>query len=205
MKHLTWLLAALIFLLTLAGLLFEFPAGLLLIRWGSFLASVALILGALNLFVTHLRRIVKGNVYSTVLVLGMILVWLAPLMDSMSLSEKLGLTQDWATTLFNFVQRPLEAAVGALMLFFLLFAGIRLFQRTEDRLWTVFFAAGGLIVLLGTASLPSNLGGIFEPIQQFVDNVIVNAGVRGILIGIALATITLSLRLLAGVERPYNK
>jgi hypothetical protein len=59
--------------------------------------------------------------------------------------------------------------------------------------------------LLGTATLPGFLDAVFTSLQQFIDNVIVNAGVRGILIGIALATITLSLRLLAGVEQPYNK
>jgi hypothetical protein len=32
----------------------------------------------------------------------------------------------------------------------------------------------------------------------------VTAGVRGFLLGVALATIILSIRLLAGLERPYS-
>jgi hypothetical protein len=47
-----------------------------------------------------------------------------------------------------------------------------------------------------------------QPVNQvveFVQNVVVTAGLRGLLIGVALGTLLLSLRLLMGVERPYNK
>ena len=39
---------------------------------------------------------------------------------------------------------------------------------------------------------------------DWLENVVALAGMRGLLIGIALGTITLSIRILAGWERPYQ-
>jgi hypothetical protein len=65
-------------------------------------------------------------------------------------------------------------------------------------------------MLLGQALLTSQLlpAALRQPVNQvveFVQNVVVTAGIRGLLIGVALGTLLLSLRLLMGVERPYNK
>jgi hypothetical protein len=49
------------------------------------------------------------------------------------------------------------------------------------------------------------LNALLTPVRNLINAIFVTAGMRGILIGVALATITLSLRLLAGLERPYNK
>ncbi len=192
-----WLVAAAAFLVTLAGLLLGLGAGNLLLSWASFLAAVALILGVLNLLLIHLRRLFKGNIYSAVLVISLLAVLAMPLTDS------LGLTQDGAAQLFTWVQAPLEAALAALLAFFLLFAGMRLMQRGQ-RVWTALFLITALLILLGSAPLPGAVGSFFVMLRQTISSVVVNAGMRGILIGVALGAITMSLRLLAGAERPYN-
>ncbi|GAB4149070.1 MAG: hypothetical protein Fur0021_09740 [Candidatus Promineifilaceae bacterium] len=192
-----WLLAAVAFLVTLAGLLLGLGAGNLLLSWASFLAAVAVILGALNLLLIHLRRVWRGNVYSAALVLSLLAVLAMPLTD------RLGWTQDGAAQLFAWVQAPLEAALAALLVFFLLFAGMRLMRRGQ-RVWTVLFLLTAILVLLGSAPLPGAVGSFFVALRQMISGVVVNAGMRGILIGVALGAITMSLRLLAGAERPYN-
>jgi hypothetical protein len=196
--HLAWILAAFFFLTALAGMLFDLSLGRLMISWASFLAATALILGVFNLFSHHLRRLAKGNLYSAVLVVSMILVWASPLLNFV-------VEDDWATTMFNWIQAPLEAAVASLLLFFLVFAGIRLMKRGEGRIWTALFGISALVTLVAAIALPTPLQGPMQTVKTAIDEVIVVGGVRGILIGVALGTITMSIRILAGAERPYNK
>jgi hypothetical protein len=162
--------------------------------WASFLAAVALVLGILNLLSVHLRRIFRGNFYSLVLVIGL----LATLV--------LGFTGLFggAATIFNYVQAPLEAALGALLAFFLFFAALRLLHRNHN-LWTVLFVVTVILVLLGITSMPAFLSDIFTSINDYISLIFVSAGIRGILIGVALGTITVTLRIIFGSEQPYNK
>ena len=94
--------------------------------------------------------------------------------------------------------------MASLLAFFLLFAGFRLLKRQRTA-WAALFIATVLILLLASAALPSFLSAVFEPIGQIINDVFVNAGMRGILIGVALGAIVVALRLLTGAERPYDK
>lgn len=60
-------------------------------------------------------------------------------------------------------------------------------------------------VLLVTDWLPPRVNDLVIQLEDIVRNVIVLAGIRGLLIGVALGTITLAVRMLIGMERPYNK
>jgi uncharacterized membrane protein HdeD (DUF308 family) len=197
-RQLNWLLAAAVLLLALGGLLFGLEAGNTVITWAAFLGAVALVLGVLNLLAVHLRRSAQRNPYSMVLVLAMLAVFAMPITD------RLGLTMEGAERIFALVQAPMEAALAALLAFFLLFAGVRLLRR-ERLASSLLFLGGALLVLLASVPLP---GGAAEPVRalhELVAGTFVDAGVRGILIGIALGTLTMALRLLIGRERPYNK
>ena len=162
--------------------------------WASFLAAVALILGIINLFSVHLRRGFRGNFYSLVLVIAL------------AATLVLGFTGLYGgkDTVFTYVQAPLEAALGALLAFFLFFAALRLLHRKHNR-WTVLFVATVILILLGITPMPAFLSEIFASVNYFISLVFVSAGMRGILIGVALGTITVTLRLLLGSEQPYNK
>jgi hypothetical protein len=94
--------------------------------------------------------------------------------------------------------------MASLLAFFLLFAGIRLLQRQRNW-WAVLFLATVILIILGRTPLPGFLGDLFGGISDFIGAVFVNAGMRGILIGVALGVITISIRVLMGWERPYEK
>lgn len=191
-------------LLTLVALLFN-VGGLssVILGWVSFLAAIALILGVMNLLLVHLNRVFKEqNLYSGVLVLSILGVFAAAVLDGFTGSDSVNL-------LFSWVQAPLEAALASLLAVFLLLAGVQLLKRQRTG-WAVLFGLTAVLMLLGQALLNSRLlpGGLRAPVNQvveFVQNVVVTAGLRGLLIGVALGTLLLSLRLLMGVERPYNK
>lgn len=191
--------------LTLIGLLFSIPAiSRLTLTWGALMAAFALLLGILNLFNVHMRRLLdQRNLYSGLLVMTMIVVFLT------ALTDQLGLTNGLVDDIFVYVQMPLEAAVASLLFFFLLFAGANLLRRNRSFQTALFLGVvilaivGGLIVQL--TFVPQRISLVVARIVALVDAVVVTAGVRGLLIGIALGTTMLSIRILLGLERPYNK
>jgi hypothetical protein len=195
-------IALLFGLLTLAGLLLNVPAiSNIVLGWAGTIVAVALLLGVLNLIFVHTMRAFKGpNIYSGVLVLSMIAVFALAIIDRDGLNVE---------TVFNWVQVPLEAALASLLGFFLLFAGFQLLKR-QQTFWSILFILSAVLVLLGnafamSALLPDNLNQYVLQMRDIIQNVIVTAGMRGLLIGIALGTIILSIRMLFGVDRPYNK
>ena len=67
------------------------------------------------------------------------------------------------------------------------------------------FLIAAVFLLLSGSALPEPLAGVLAPLREALNATVVVAGVRGILIGVALGILTFSLRLLAGLEQPYNK
>ena len=184
-------------LATLLGLLLYPALSDLILGWAALLAGAALILGIFNLLGIHLRRTAGGNVYSFILVLSMLAVF------GLALTDALEITDGGVSLIFLYVQAPLEAALASLLAFFLLFAGVRLLQHQRN-IWSGLFLLTAVLVLLSQSPLPAAVRGVLAPISSFIESVLVVAGMRGLLLGIALGTITLSLRLLAGIERPYS-
>lgn len=183
--------------LTLSGLL-VFPAlGDLLLSWAAFLAAVALILGILNLLAVHFSRAAEGGGYSVVLVASMVFVF------ALAATDALALTDGAIDYIFFQVQAPLEAALASLIAFFLLFSGVRLLQHRRDA-WSVLFLLSALFFLAAQSPWPGGFGDALARTRDLISAFVVTPGVRGLLLGIALGTITLSLRLIAGLERPHK-
>jgi hypothetical protein len=66
------------------------------------------------------------------------------------------------------------------------------------------FWLSAIFVLLTGVGLPV-LAPLLDPIRQLFDILVVAAGVRGILLGVALGSFLVALRLLLGIDQPYNK
>ena len=183
---------------TLLGILLVPGLGITLTAWASFLAAVALLLGIINLLSVHARRVAEGNLYSVVLVVSMLIVYI------LAITDWLDLTEGGVRTIFNGVHVPLEAAMASMLAFFLLFSGFRLLQRQRSW-WTLLFIIIVILMLLAQATLPDLLNSIFSGIGHLLSEIVVNAGMRGLLIGISLGIIVVSLRILTGSERPYDR
>lgn len=196
--------------LTLVGLLFNVPAITdLILGWAGLLVAFALLLGVLNLFIVHFNRSIKGSGYSLILVLSMLGVWGVAFLDARDPSA------DFLARYFAWVQAPLEAALASLLPFFLLFAGFQMIKRQHTG-WSLLFLVTAVLVLAADALLLTPwlpdcagrsvcVGTILNNIADVIRNIIVIAGIRGLLIGVALGTILLAARMLVGMERPYNK
>jgi len=200
-------IAILFGLLTLVGLVIPLPQiNKIVLNWAAILAAIALLIGVFNLLIIHLRRLFKErNLYSGVLALSMFAVFGLAITDA----SPIGLTQNGVETYFNWVQVPLESALASLLAFLLLIAGFQMMRQQRNG-WSFLFLLSAIFVLLGNVLavlpvVPAPIRSLVTQFQALLQGVVVTAGMRGILLGIALGTITLSLRLLLGMERPYNK
>lgn len=178
-----------------------------LLQWAVILAAFAILVGIGNLFLVHsskIRRKQTGSFYSFLLILAMLVTLAVGFLP-------LALRTDGLSLLFNAIQLPIEASLMALLAVTLTYAGVRLLRRRLNLLSIVFLATV-MLVLLGSASLPiigeivkidgvPLLSGILRP---WIAQVLAAGGARGILIGVALGTLTTGLRILFGSDRPYG-
>lgn len=206
-RHLLFAVAFIFGLLTLVTLLLGItPLSDVITNWASFLATIALLLGVLNLIAVHLERLLsQRNMYSGILVFSMLAVFALALTDS----EAVGWTEDGLATAFTWIQAPLESALASMMAFFLLIAGYRLMQRRRN-VWSILFLVTALFMLLSnvlmmTGLVPDRWMELLDQTRAAVNDIVVTAGMRGILIGVAIGTIMISLRLLFGLDRPYGQ
>jgi hypothetical protein len=209
-RGLPLIIAVLFGILTFVSLLFTLPeVSNIILGWAAFLAGMALFLGVVNLLAVHTNRFLRnrpfggGNLYSGVLAISWVVVF------GLGIADLFGWTNDGMDQAFQWVQAPLEAALASLLAFFLILSGIRMLQGRRT-FWTVLFFITAVLVILANALiispfLPGNINQLALQFRNIVQSLIVTAGIRGILIGVALGIITLTVRILIGVERPYNK
>jgi hypothetical protein len=174
----------------------------LLVGWAAILAGVAALVGVINLVLTHWGRfLAKKNPdrYSLVVLIGFGLTLGYGLYERILKPDNPQLQQAVLA-----VQIPVEAALMGMLAVTLTFASVRLFQRRKGLLAGVFIFSALFFLLLG--------GGFLIPLRQVpVLGLLLDlaarlpvAGGRGILIGIALGSLTAGLRVLMGADRPYS-
>ena len=102
--------------------------------------------------------------------------------------------------IFTYVMTPIQATLGALLAFLIVVAAYRLLRLRNAESAVMLIVA--LLVLAGQASV--GLLPILPQLRDWILDVPVLAGVRGILLGVALGAVLTGVRLLLGVERPYS-
>ena len=181
-------IAIIVFLLVLLGYVFPGAMGglhRLLIEWAVVVAAFAFLLGVFNAFRTHIRRLPRlrqGGVFS----LAFLFAALISLVLSLS-----GPEEDATRWVFSYVISPIGSSLGALVLFTLTMAAFRLLRtRSSERAKSVVFILVVAVVLLG---------GVLEPlvvVRDWFVNVLGMAGMRGLLLGVALGTVVTAFRVL---------
>lgn len=175
--------------------------GAYLIDTAVVIAAFAFFLGLLNVLRVHARKIRDGgadSLYSFVLLLALLVV-LALGLPPVS-NQPSGPSQPIVQWIFENIQLPIQAALSALLVFFMVTAGYRLVsQRTLE---SVVMLLVTLLVLLGQVA--AGLVPALVDVKDWILDVPALAGVRGILLGVALGAVLTGIRLLLGVERPYS-
>lgn len=175
------------------GLLGQIPQ--IVLGWGVSLAGVAGLVAILNLLGVHWRKARaprERDGYSPLFILAFLVTFIAGLV----LGPAHAVYQQVVTS----IQMPIEASLMGVVAISLTYASIRLFQRRRGVMPFLFVlsAITFLILLSGLLSFGSSL-----PIVSFINRLPL-AGARGILLGVALGSLTSGLRILMAADRPYS-
>lgn len=178
---------------------------LILTDWAVILGGLAVLIGILNLVLVHFRRIQtsgQGSIYSLVTVVAAVGTFVVGALEGLrsgtpALYEEGSLTY----TLFTGVIVASQAALASLIMFFLVAGAVRMLKSKLNG-WSILFLVTVIVALVGW--LPLAFMGPANDFREWVITVPALAGARGILIGIALGTVVVGLRVLIGAERPYK-
>jgi len=190
-------------IIVLLGYFIDIPAvsgfRYILLDWAVILAGVTVLIGMWNLFSVHLQKIherKQGFLNSLVLLFFFLLTALMSLTPSLQPLQKM---------LLNGILVPVEVSLLAILSITLIVASLRLMQ-THTNLATILFMVTALLILIGTGPLPliGKMPILSDWVRPFIANNLASGGARGILIGVALGTLTTGLRILFGVDRPYG-
>lgn len=156
------------------------------------LAAMALFVGVLNLLAVHAQRLRSGR-QGRGLSLALLLSLLITL--AVGIAQPSGAALAW---ILDYAYLPLQATMTALLAFFTVTAAYRAFRlRSVD---AGILLATSLVVMLAQLPLGDPL---LRPLRHWLLAVPVTAGVRGLLVGVALGTLATSLRVLLAIDQPY--
>ena len=189
--------------IVLLGYFTDLPAltafRILIMRVAVLVAGWAVVIGVGNLLSVHFQKIRQrkpGAVYSVVLLVAFMITFLVVLLGNSS-----GALGNIENILLNGILVPAEISLTAILSITLLFAAVRMLRWRID-LKTILFLVTAQLVLacvgpwLVIGQLPSAFGDFIQ--------VLAAGGARGILLGVALGTLTTGLRILFGADRPYG-
>ncbi len=171
----------------------------LLLGWAIVLAGIAGLVGIINLLLNHWRKATsktQRDSYSWILLLGLVAsfgagMWFGP-GDPLIQQAVLA------------IQLPVETSLMAALAIALVAGSLRLLQRRRwDGLAVMFGVSAVIFLILGSGLLASVNIPMVRDVVAFIDR-LPAAGARGILIGVALGSLTAGLRILMGADRPYS-
>ncbi len=206
MKRVVTVVTLLVCFLVLLGLLLPVsPASSLgvslafwrvvLVYWGAVLGSVALLMGFYSLLSVHIGRLMHGaNKIASVLILVSAAIGFASVIWQ-------GPNGRLPQYLLNSILIPGESALLALTAVTLLLAAMRIFRVRRDVASFLFIV---VVLIMLFVTVPFGYPKELQWISEFL-NSMAGAGMRGILIGVALGTTLTGIRIILGIDRPHSE
>jgi hypothetical protein len=179
---------------------------LILLRTGLVLAAVALLVGIINLATVHIKKMrneSEQSGYSLILLIAMLITLVVGLIDMVQ-TYLVGRPNFQITNwIFTSIQLPIETSLLAVTTISLIYAAAGILRKRMD-LFSIAFFFVVLLVLLGSFSIPPDTTPFLQAVRDWILRVPALGGARGLLLGIALGTITTGVRILLGTDRPYG-
>jgi hypothetical protein len=174
-------------------------AGRTLIQLVSVTAALAVITGTINLFSVQVRGVRKmpNGIYSLLTVVTFLVVVCLHLAERVGVFKIEGVSA--SLRLMDVLQVAIESALAGLLFFFLTFAAFRMMRRRVT-VWNVAFIATVAVVLMGY-----NGTDLLANLRAWLLNVPASAGMRGLLIGVAIGTVAIGVRVLVGGDRTFRE
>lgn len=162
--------------------------------------AFTILIGIFNLLFVHANRMRQGRTrlarLGGAVVIGSFVVGvLSVVMDRTQGTTMTGL-------LLENVQVAIEASLAGLVFFALVYGAIRILHNQVNPA-RVLFVLTILLVLVAAVNLPQL--DVLVDVRDWLMRVPVSAGGRGILLGVALATVVTGVRVLFGQDRSYGE
>ena len=179
-------------------------------KWENIVAGFAFLLGLFSLFFSHynkIRRKVDGWGYSLFVFVGFLIMVVPALLSHGKQMDGTSLTGlGWG---YRFMFNALSGTMFSVLAFYIVSTAYRAFRIKSAQAGVLFAAALVLIigqVPLGQLMWDKMLGwthlGVTQIVQWLMDVPVV-AGRRGIMMGLAVGGIVTALKIIFGIERQY--
>lgn len=174
-----------------------------LLVWFSIVFGFTMLLGVDSLIRSHVRKISRrqsGWWHSTALLAGLVVTVVVGVMGFARYGSPFHMQSPFMF-LYTYSIVPLQGTMFALLAFFIASASYRAF-RARNTIATLLLVSA-VIVMLGRIPIGAAISQFFPAAQEWIMDVPQLAAKRGIQIGAALGAVSMSLRILLGIERSY--
>lgn len=178
------------------------------LNWGRVALSATMILGILNLLFSNLKQVGlrrSGWMYNAVLLVSFGITFFYAIYYKIVIHGSQVVTikgTDAGQTgfqIFTDVYIPLSATIFALVAFYIVSAAFRAFRAKSIEAALLLISA--VIVMLGSIPLGSSLH--LSGLSNFIQQIPMTAGQRAILFGVGIGMVTISIKILSGIDRSY--
>jgi hypothetical protein len=172
----------------------------LIINWAVSLSGVAMLVAIISLLSAHWQKISQKRTtdrYSILVIFGLTLTLLFGLLSG-------GPGNAEYQKVVTHIIFPVEAGLLGALAVGLIVAAFRLYRANRGWMTVVFGISTIFFLLLNSGVFTTGLDIPLIKNALGVQQRLPDAGGRGILIGLALGTITAGLRIILGIDRPYN-
>jgi hypothetical protein len=145
----------------------------------------------------------ENSGYSLILVISLLATLVVGIIDMVQTYVAGKPNFQMTNWVFTYIQLPIETTLLAVTAVSLTYAAASILRKRMD-LFSITFFFVILLVLLGSFSIPPATLPFLHSIKDWILRVPALGGARGLLLGIALGTITTGIRILMGTDRPYG-
>jgi hypothetical protein len=171
--------------------------------WFAIVYGFSMLLGVDSLIRAHFRKVVRtreGWGHSVALLIGLAATVIVGVIGFARYGSPFHLQSPFMF-IYTYTIVPLQGTMFALLAFFIASASYRAFRA---RNWVAtLLLVSAVIVMLGRIPIGAAISDFFPWTQEWIMNVPQLAAKRGIQIGAALGAVSMSLRIILGIERSY--
>ena len=172
--------------------------------WLRVIGGIAGLLGIYNLLrlhATRVRKLEEGWGYSGFFFVGFGIMVLATLYNAGEWFWRPAVDDAAFHEFYQYLFEPAGATMFSVLGFFIASAAVRTFRARSFEATVLLVAA--IIVMLGRAPVGEMATGYLPSVTEWIMDVPNTAAKRGVLLGVCLGVIAMSLRIIFGVERAY--
>jgi len=174
-----------------------------LLVWFAIVSGFTMLLGIDSLVRSHIRKVTRrrdGWGHSVALIAGLAVTVALGIAGFVKYDSPFHIQSPFMF-IYTYSIVPLQGTMFALLAFFIASASYRAF-RARNSVATMLLVAA-VIVMLGRVPIGAAISRFFPAAQEWIMNYPQLAAKRGIQIGAALGAMSMSLRIMLGIERSY--